>query len=57
MQINGKVKATIAVGLDEPQDSVKEKVMAQQSIVAVIGEKRVVKEIYVPKKILNFVVK
>lgn len=57
VQINGKVKATIAVGLDEPQDSVKEKVMAQQSIVAAIGEKRVVKEIYVKGRIYNIVVK
>ena len=57
VQVNGKVKATIAVGLEEAQETVKEKVMAQVSVQAAIGEKKVVKEIYVKGRIYNIVIK
>ena len=53
VQINGKVKATLMVGLDEDEASVKEKAHA----IPVIGElttgKNIVKEIYVKGRILN----
>ena len=57
VQINGKVKATVSVGLEEAQETVKEKVMAQASVLAAIGDKKVVKEIYVKGRIYNIVVK
>ncbi len=57
VQINGKVKATLMVGLDEDEASVKEKAHA----IPVIGElttgKNIVKEIYVKGRILNIVAK
>ena len=57
VQINGKVKATLMVGLDEDEASVKEKAHA----IPVIGElttgKTIVKEIYVKGRILNIVAK
>ena len=57
MQINGKVKATLMVGLDEAEDSVKEKAHAIQIIADLMAGKTVVKEIYVKGRILNIVVK
>ncbi len=57
VQINGKVKATLMVGLDEAEDSVKEKAHAIQIIADLMAGKTVVKEIYVKGRILNIVVK
>ena len=57
VQITGKVKATLMVGLDEDEASVKEKAHA----IPVIGElttgQNIVKEIYVKGRILNIVAK
>ena len=57
VQINGKVKATLAVGIDEAEDSVKEKAHAIPAIADLMAGKNVVKEIYVKGRILNIVVK
>ena len=57
VQVNGKVKATIAIDKDEEQDSVKEKVFASDSVKAAVEGKNIVKEIYVKGKIYNIVVK
>ncbi len=57
VQINGKVKATLGVALDEDEESVKEKAHAIPAIAELIAGKNVVKEIYVKGRILNIVVK
>ena len=57
VQINGKVKATVMVGVDEDEASVKEKAHAIQTVADLIAGKTVVKEIYVKGRILNIVVK
>ena len=57
VQINGKVKATVAVALDEDEASVKEKAHAIPSVADLMAGKTVVKEIYVKGRILNIVVK
>ena len=57
VQINGKVKATVSVALDEDEASVKEKAHAIPSIADLMAGKTVVKEIYVKGRILNIVVK
>ena len=57
VQINGKVKATVKVGLDEEEASVKEKAHAIPAIADLMAGKNVVKEIYVKGRILNIVVK
>ncbi len=55
VQVNGRVKAKIMITLDEAEDSVKEK--AREALKAEMGDINIVKEIYVPKKIVNVVVK
>ena len=55
VQINGKLKANIQITLDEPEESVKEKV--HFAIEAKLEGKTIVKEIYVKNKIYNVVVK
>lgn len=57
VQINGKVKATLKVGLDEDEDSVKEKAHAIPVIEDLTVGKNIVKEIYVKGRILNIVAK
>lgn len=57
VQINGRVKATLMVGLDEAEDSVKEKAHGIKAIADLMAGKTVVKEIYVKGRILNIVVK
>ncbi len=57
VQINGKVKATLMVELDEAEDSVKEKAHEIKAIADLMAGKTVVKEIYVKGRILNIVVK
>ena len=55
VQVNGKLKATIKIVLDEEEALVKEK--AQSAISSMIDGKTIVKEIYVKNKIYNVVVK
>ncbi|MBQ2835363.1 MAG: leucine--tRNA ligase [Clostridia bacterium] len=55
VQINGKVKATVKIALDEEESSVKEKVL--EAIANQLEGKTIVKEIYVKNKIYNIVVK
>ncbi|MCT4598645.1 MAG: leucine--tRNA ligase [Vallitalea sp.] len=55
VQVNGKVKATITISVDESKDDVLSK--ARQAIEDKIDGKNIVKEIYVPNKIINIVVK
>ncbi|OPJ59177.1 leucine--tRNA ligase [Clostridium oryzae] len=57
VQVNGKVKATISIDVKEEKDSVKQKIMANDNVKAAIADKNVVKEIYVPGRIYNIVVK
>ena len=57
VQINGKVKAKLEI----PADAEKDDVLAQAAVDAKIKEatagKTIIKQIYVPKKLVNFVVK
>jgi len=55
VQVNGKLKATIKIALDEEESSVKEK--ALDAISSIVEGKTIVKEIYVKNKIYNVVVK
>ncbi|MBB2184450.1 leucine--tRNA ligase [Lachnospiraceae bacterium MD1] len=57
VQINGKVKANLAISLDEKQEEVEAKAKSIDSIKAAIEGKNIVKVIYVPGRILNIVVK
>ena len=55
IQFNGKLKTTISIGLDESEDSVKQKV--HQAIESKLDGKSIVKEIYVKNRIYNIVLK
>ncbi len=54
VQINGKVRATIAIGKDDPKDQVLAK--AKEAIASRLTG-NIVKEIYVPGRIVNIVMK
>ena len=57
VQINGKVKATVSISLNEDESSVKEKVWQEKAIKDAADGKNIVKEIYVKNKIYNIVIK
>lgn len=57
IQINGKVRTTINVELNEDENSIREKVFKNDTVVRFIEGKTIIKEIYVPRKIFNIVVK
>ncbi len=55
VQINGKVKATVEIDKNDPKDQVIEK--GKEAIADKLQGKNIVKEIYVPGRIVNIVVK
>ena len=57
VQINGKVRGKINVGVDEDQDSAIAKAKANPDVAAAIEGKHIVKEIYVKGRIVNIVAK
>jgi len=57
IQINGKVRSRIIVAADEEVEQIKILAMADEKIAGLIAGKDVLKEVYVPKKLLNIVVK
>ena len=57
VQINGKVRATVALPLNCPKDEAIALAKADAKIAAAIEGKTVIKEISVPNKIVNIVVK
>ena len=57
VQVNGKVKSTVTVAKDASKDAVLEAARADEKVMAAIEGKTVIKEIVVPGKIINIVVK
>ena len=57
VQVNGKVRGTIVIPADGEKDEVLSIAKADEKIATFLDGKTLVKEIYVPGKILNFVVK
>lgn len=57
VQINGKVKAKITVSEEQGHDEVMENALALDTVANAVSGKTIVKKIYVPKKIINIVVK
>lgn len=57
VQINGKLKGKIMVGVDEEQDSALAKAKEQPEVKAFLEGKNIVKEIYVKGRIVNIVAK
>ena len=56
VQVNGKVRARIAVGIDEEEESLKEIVLSHQKIKEWIQEKPVRKFVVIPNKLVNVVI-
>lgn len=57
IQINGKVKSIVNIGVNEQKESVREKVMNNDKVKAAVNGKIILKEIYVAGRIYNIVVK
>jgi leucyl-tRNA synthetase len=57
IQVNGKVRGRIAVAPDEREDRIQALAMADEKVSRFIEGKTVIKQVYVPKKLLNIVVK
>ena len=57
VQVNGKVRATVEISVDEEEASVLEKAHGMKNVQNAMSGKNVVKEIYVKGRIVNIVVK
>ena len=57
IQVNGKLKGLISVTKDEKEGSLIKKATKLSSVGRALNQKTIVKTIYIPKKILNIVVK
>ena len=57
VQVNGKLKARITVSVDAAKEDAIAQAKEQDNVKASLEGKNLVKEIYVPGKIVNLVVK
>ena len=57
VQVNGKVRATITINVDDSEDIVKEKALEQDNVKRFTEGKEIVKIIVIKGKIVNIVVK
>ena len=57
IQVNGKLRGTVEIDLDEEKDSVLEKAKAETNVAKYLNGTEIVKEIYVPNKIVNIIIK
>ena len=57
IQINGKLRSTIKIALNESEENVKQEVYSNETIQNYIKDKSIIKEIYIKNKIYNIVIK
>ena len=57
VQVNGKVRGTILIGMNEEENSIKEKAMNEENVKKYIDNKEIVKVIVIQNRIVNIVVK
>lgn len=57
VQVNGKVKAKVVISANADKDTVLDTAKSAEKVQAAIGSMNIVKEIYVPGKLVNIVVK
>ena len=57
IQVNGKLRETIAVAADLAEEEVKAQALAAEKIKTFIAGKQIVKTIVIPKKLINIVIK
>ena len=57
VQVNGKVRATIKINIDDSEEVIKEKALQQENVIKNIEGKEIVKVIVIQGRIVNIVVK
>ena len=57
VQVNGKLRSTITIGINEEKESIEKKAFQEENVIKFIEGKQIVKTIVIPKKIVNIVVK
>ena len=57
VQVNGKLKAKLNIAVDEDKDSVMAMAMADEKVKESVEGKNILKQIYVPNKLVNIVAK
>ena len=57
VQVNGKLRSEVEVSVDADKETIIEQALAQPNVVRFTDGKEIIKQIYVPSKILNLVVK
>ena len=57
VQVNGKVRATIIISIDDDEQTIKDKALECENVLKHIAEKEIVKIIIIKGKIVNIVVK
>ena len=57
VQVNGKVRATININIDDSEDIIKEKALKEKNVQKHINGKEIIKTIIIKGKIINIVVK
>jgi leucyl-tRNA synthetase len=57
VQVNGKLRSVVVVPADSEEDFVLERALADEKVQAAIAGKQIVKKIYVPGRLVNFVVR
>jgi leucyl-tRNA synthetase len=55
VQINGKLRSRMTVAVDEDPEKIKADALADEKIVSLLSGSKVMKVIYVPKKLVNIV--
>jgi len=57
VQVNGKLRSRVTVAADSPEGVVLEHALADEKVQGAIAGKQIVKKIFVPGKLVNFVVR
>lgn len=57
VQVNGKLRGTLIVGKDEDSESILKSALELESVSRFVSGRHIVKQIYVPGKIVNIVTK
>jgi leucyl-tRNA synthetase len=55
VQINGKLRSRMTVTVDEDPEKIKADALADEKIISLLSGAKVLKVIYVPKKLVNIV--
>ncbi len=57
VQVNGKLRDRLMLPVDAPEDAARQQAMASAAVSSHVEDKEIVRVIYVPNRLLNFVVK